>query len=722
MDIATQTFAINSDPPGPKSSEVPGLSHWGPFELRERVGQGAFGEVYRAWDPKLQREVALKLLQERPGRATNSYDSVLREARLTAKVRHPNVVSVHGVEVHEGRVGFWTDFVQGKTLSTVLETDGVFGAREAALIGMELCRAVGAVHAAGLLHRDIKPGNVMREHGGRILLMDFGLTQDSTEGHFGGTLPYMAPELLRGDQASVASDVYALGALLYELVSGKLPVEPAPGQRNLIEAYANGKRRTLLEDRPDIPLEFEQAVSTALEVEPSKRFQNAGLLLRALSDAAGMATFTAGMVPPPVRRARWRWGVPAIVAAVLAAYFIPGIRGRFGQRIDGTTGVHADYLSGQDLLDHFYRVGAVEQAVSVLEKDVQQEPKFAPAWAGLGRAYWRRYQNTRDSNDLSMAKDASSKALELEDNLVAAHITLGLIYTEGGRNDLATHELELARNLDSTNAEAWAAQGDLYRREHRNSEAEEAMQKAADMEPGDWRWQNQLGLFYMYYSTPVRLPQAVERFRQSIAASSDNPRPLSNLGLALMAQENFPEARAAFEKALQLAPLANAFSNLGLALFFEGDYEKAAEMHQRSLELNPTSYIAAGNLAGALEWAPGRKEESRNAYSTAIGLAEKALRERPKDAEVLASLGNYYAALNDTAKSLPLLRQAVALDPKSPSVLFQALEGYEMLHRRDEALRYLRRTIDAGYPKGYLKRTPSLAGLRSEPSFSSAMK
>ncbi|MCX6629880.1 MAG: serine/threonine-protein kinase, partial [Candidatus Solibacter sp.] len=200
MDDPTRTMHGDSPEPGggPPAARGAGLGVWGPFELREQVGQGGFGEVYRAWDPKLQREVAVKLLLASRTSGAGAYESVLREARLTAKVRHPNVVSVHGVELHEGRVGFWTDFVRGKTLAALLAGQGSFGAREAALIGIELCGALGAVHAAGLLHRDIKPGNVMREEGGRILLMDFGLTHEAAGGGFGGTLPYMAPELLTG--------------------------------------------------------------------------------------------------------------------------------------------------------------------------------------------------------------------------------------------------------------------------------------------------------------------------------------------------------------------------------------------------------------------------------------------------------------------------------------------------------------------------------------------
>ena len=143
-------------------------------------------------------------------------------------MRHPNVVPIYGVDQHDGRVGFWSDFVKGQTLAELVATQGATGPREAALIGIEVCRAAGAVHAAGFLHRDIKAGNVMREEGGRILLMDFGLTHEhGIDGDASGTPAYMAPELMLGQPATIASDVYAIGALLFYLLTKQYPVEGA---------------------------------------------------------------------------------------------------------------------------------------------------------------------------------------------------------------------------------------------------------------------------------------------------------------------------------------------------------------------------------------------------------------------------------------------------------------------------------------------------------------
>jgi serine/threonine protein kinase len=199
---------------------------WGSFELVELVGRGSFGEVYRAWDPRLQREIALKLLLPWSVDNEAQFDVLLREARALASVRHPNIVPIYGVDRHDGLVGFWTDFVHGKTLALLVREQGPFGYREAALIGLDVAKALSAVHRTGLLHRDIKAENVMREAGGRILLMDFGLSAlPQWQCELAGTPRYMAPELFAGGQASVASDIYAVGILLFYLVAGQFPAE-----------------------------------------------------------------------------------------------------------------------------------------------------------------------------------------------------------------------------------------------------------------------------------------------------------------------------------------------------------------------------------------------------------------------------------------------------------------------------------------------------------------
>ncbi|MGC4081507.1 MAG: protein kinase [Vicinamibacterales bacterium] len=257
---------------------------WGALEVRREVGRGSFATVCLAWDPGLEREVALKLLHVHGDLAP--VDAVMQEGRLLARVSHPNVVRIYGIDEHDGRVGLEMEFVDGLTLKAVLGERGVFGAAEAALIGFDLCGAVAAVHRAGLIHRDIKTQNVMRAVGGRIVLMDFGgvgnlSDRESYVRNMKGTPLYLAPEIFDGGSASIASDVYSLGVLLFNLVTQRFPVEGHSLEE--IEAkHARNEQLSLGDLRPDLPDAFVQVICRALERDPARRFRSAGAMQDAL--------------------------------------------------------------------------------------------------------------------------------------------------------------------------------------------------------------------------------------------------------------------------------------------------------------------------------------------------------------------------------------------------------------------------------------------------------
>ena len=323
------------------------LDTWGHLELIEQIGQGSFGNVYRARDTRLDRDVALKLL--RKGRQTAELaEKILHEGRILARVRHRNVVTVFGAEERDGRVGLWMEYIRGRTLEQLLRSTGSFGAREAALIGQELCRALAAVHKAGLVHRDIKAQNVMREEGGRLVLMDFGAGQyvhavgSSPSGRLTGTPLYLAPELLAGGEATVRSDIYSLGVVLFHLVTGQYPVT-ATSLDDLRQAHLEGRRFRLHDARPDLADDFARVVERASNPDPSRRYASCGALQEALARSLGLdstisvdrealtaaAAAIAAETPAPAdavpARRAWpfRWwhvaGVGFILGAVLVA-------------------------------------------------------------------------------------------------------------------------------------------------------------------------------------------------------------------------------------------------------------------------------------------------------------------------------------------------------------------------------------------------------------------
>jgi serine/threonine-protein kinase len=275
------------------------LTSWGRLEIRRELGRGSYGSVYLAWDPALEREVALKVMRDADHSA-----AILQEARLLARVRHRNVVTVHGVDTDGDAVGLRMEFIEGLTLKQTLSVRGMFGAPEAIAIGNDLCKAVAAVHNAGLLHGDIKTHNVMREAGGRIVLMDFGAgelrTQYLTRRRRSGTPLYLAPEIFNGQPSSIASDIYSLGVLLFHLVTLDYPV-PGDTFDALMKAHAHGPKFMLADLRPDLPEAFIHVVERAVATDPARRYRSVGAMQQDL--AAAFASDSAPNAGDTVARA-----------------------------------------------------------------------------------------------------------------------------------------------------------------------------------------------------------------------------------------------------------------------------------------------------------------------------------------------------------------------------------------------------------------------------------
>ncbi len=320
------------------------VPRWGELLLLERCGVGAHAEVWRAWDPRLRREVALKLV--RPGLpgdlATTADSPLLAEGRALARVRHPHVVNVLGIDIHDGRVGLWMELVRGETLEQLVAASGPLAPAEAARLGREIGAALGAVHAAGLLHRDIKPANVARDADGRWLLADFGLGRPRPGAGGGATAPagiagspmYMAPELLLGAAPDVRSDIYALGLLVWFALAGGHPFTDGPlaGQR---QAAAAGPQPPLAARRPDLPPALLAAVEGAIAPAAARRFASASAFVAALAPA------DAALPAPRRRRTSRRFAGLVAAASVAAALIVAAAAGRLRPGPGAAAGAYA---------------------------------------------------------------------------------------------------------------------------------------------------------------------------------------------------------------------------------------------------------------------------------------------------------------------------------------------------------------------------------------------
>jgi hypothetical protein len=282
------------------------VKRWGEFEILDEIGRGGFGTVYRAFHPVLAREIALKLIAV-PDDQPREIERALEEARRLAKVRHRNVVTVHDARYLDGHVGICMELIQGQPLLHIVEHHGRFGADETRNLAKTLCRALVAIHRVGVIHSDVKAQNVMREDGGRIVLMDFGAgrqlreTDKTTRLQIMGTPAYMAPEIFRFKDPSPASDIYSLGVLLFYVLTRTFPID-GRSLEEFATAHAQHARRYLGDLRDDLPAGLIGIVEKALEPRRRDRYRTPGEMLADLSSGHVTGGAAHAGSPGPVRK------------------------------------------------------------------------------------------------------------------------------------------------------------------------------------------------------------------------------------------------------------------------------------------------------------------------------------------------------------------------------------------------------------------------------------
>ncbi|MGB6687162.1 MAG: protein kinase [Terracidiphilus sp.] len=687
-----------------------GVKTWGDFQLLQRIGQGAFGEVYRAWDPVLEREIALKLLLPRGLNPDEEYASIVSEARAIARVRHPNIVSVYGVDRRERRVGFWSDFVRGQTLSALVATQGTVDAKTAAQIGTSLCDALAAVHAAGLLHRDIKAGNAMRDENGRILLMDFGLSQDlSRTGDSAGTPGYIAPEIRAGRPATVQSDLYALGVLLRFLTTGD--VAPLPMARSVDAASG-----------PGLAGRLDEIVRKATERDPKLRYASAAQMREALSSLIETPSQTGPSVTPAqAASSRGFWlGLLALILLAVIVLSAPRIA-RLMQPSAPLAGsaAYQGYLAAQNALLRYDKPGNTQKAIALYQSTLQRAPNFALAEAGLARAYWRIYLDTSDNKWVEEATQASAKAVAMNPNLAEVQMTAGTIHVDQGEFDLGSQELQQAEQLDHRSADVHAALSEAYRQQGRTADAKNELQTAIDLAPDNWKWPYLLGALEIDSGD---FPAAEQSLKAALANTPDNARILYNLGIVYRKEDRLPEAESALQSSIALDPRADSMMVLGHVYLLQETYRKAIDMYLRAVQLNDSSWEAWGNLAAAYEWSGDYPAEATDAYRKAIQLALEEIKNTPEDPYLISMLGKFYANLHNEKSAMPYIRKSLVLAPSDPDILERAAESYEALGHRQQAIKLLGQALKLGFPVVYAKSDSALKALRQDPDAPEAIR
>jgi serine/threonine-protein kinase len=708
------------------------------------------GEVYRARDLRLEREIALKVLPEGAAAEPTRLGRFVREAKAASALNHPNIVTVHEIGADAGTHYIAMELVQGRTIAELLAESQPLAVESALNYAVQLCEGLSRAHAAGIVHRDIKPSNVMVTRDGLVKVLDFGLakltmtdsadaaassvttaTALSSSGILIGTPQYMSPEQILGEAGDSRSDVFSTGAVLYEMFTGHPPFDAA--RRGEIA-------RGLLKGRPvpprklaDVPEGLSEIVGVCLSSDPDARYADAGELLERLRSASSAASppgtekLTAAPFPAQHTILSWlrRW-IPAtgIVWVVMLATLL----GLFAWRRGAVTGMSrgsaepaqsAVLRKAKDLLRRTDLQENVDNAIDTLESARRQSPNDATLNATLAEAYVARYQTTADKQWLQRAFEAARKAVGINQDLAAGHVALGLTLWADGQNDAASKELERGAQLDPLSGAAWLALGRLRSTQGRTQEAESVLAKAIRFDAQNWAAWDALGT--VHYRTQ-HYDAAIADWLKALGLTPDNQVVMIHLGAGYHMEGKFEEAASEFQRALELNDRnAATWNNLGTARYFQGQFEDAARAVERAVELAPGNYLYLGNLADCYRWSPRMKPKASAAYATAIKLADQKLTANPQDISIRTRVALYLAKSGQVNAALTQVEEVEKTGSNTADTSFRAAVVYTIADRPAQALAALKRAIQAGYSMHEIRNEPELAALRSNPAYAAVV-
>ena len=707
----------------------------GAYEIVAPLGAGGMGSVYRARDTRLGRQVAIKVVADELATDRTAVARMGREARLTSSLNHPGIVTVYDVGEFEGRPYIVMELVDGQSLHTRLLA-GSLPIRQAVAIASHVADGLAAAHAAGAVHRDLTPRNIMLTGTGQPKIVDFGLgkaapvvagadeptsQRDITDTHaIVGTAGYMSPEQVSRHAVDFRADQFALGAILYEMVSGRRAFKRETALQTMV-SIVESEPQPLPELAPDAPVELHTIVSRCLCKEPAGRYASTQDLARDLHDVEVL--LAPGSRSAPSHRSRGMqqagrslapWGIAAALLLLVAA----ASTWAWFQRPPG------ELERSRTLLNRYDVVENVNQAITLLTAFAAANPDNATAHAMLAEAYWRSYDHSKDKAFIDKASQAARTALKLDEKLPHTHVALALINTGQGRFDGAVVEANRAIALDGRYAAAFRELGRAQQNQKLIEDAERSYRKAVDLDPNDWSALNQLGGVLLITK---RAAESIPSFRRALDIAPDNVRALNNLGSAYNFTGKTDEAIATYERSLSIAANATAAQNLGTIYYTRGAYADAARAYQASVSLPGATVGHWRNLGSASYWVPGLRDQSKAAYEKAVELGERARATNPRDVAVTTALADSYAVLSrftddnrapvwrDKARGTALEASRLAL--QDPGHIYTLAGAYEQMGDRDQALAWLQKAIKGGYDVESIKTSPWMKDIRTDARF-----
>jgi serine/threonine-protein kinase len=372
------------------------------------------------------------------------------------------------------------------------------------------------------------------------------------------------------------------------------------------------------------------------------------------------------------------------------------------------------YLQGRGYLQEPQKKENVDSAITVFGHALEQDPRYALAIAGLGEAYWRRYELDKVNRWAGMAQASCERAIAMDPNQAESRACLGMVYEGTGKYEDAIAEYQRAVELEPTSDDAIRGLASAFASLGKTEQAEKTLQAAIAVRPQYWKNYNSLGALYV---SEARYEEAAKMFSQVIALAPDSFRGYSNLGATYIRLGRYPEAIKSLQNSITIRPTEDAFSNLGTAFFALRQFDSAAKNYSDATKLNDQNYVIWGNLGDSYYYS-GNHSQAALAYQKAVSLTQERLKVNPRDASALSDISGYFAMLGRRQEALGNLERALQLsDKKDPDVLFEAALVHNQLGEASKALEWLDKALDEGFSPTTISDAPALDNLHGSSQF-----
>jgi serine/threonine protein kinase/tetratricopeptide (TPR) repeat protein len=849
------------------------------FEVRAHIGAGGMGTVYRAYDTKLGRDVAIKILRENLAESADYLRRFEREARSASALNHPNIITIFEINEFEGAPFIAMELVEGTRVREML-LPGALPLRKLLNVATQIADGLAAAHERGIVHRDMKPENVMITRQGLVKILDFGLARlggpadkyedDSTAeitrergGRLLGTASYMSPEQASGAEVDFRSDQFSFGAMLYEMATGRRAFK-RDSTADTIHAIIHDEPEPIQRINPRIPAPLCWIIERCLAKDPNDRYASTTDLKRELQifrerlpDTGSGDRLLHGFRIPPRKRALVIASAVAVVIVLAILVRLPDrlrpasapvsgrqylavlpfkdlsgqrdnelfsrglaeavssrlakfsaiqvipptssapliAKGADGRRIAQELGATmllnasvqhngdtlkiqyalTDSISGntiakdtvtgsvdsmwavqdevsdaiarrlgieqspppsqqaeletaeeQDLylralgnLQNYEDEKSLDAALAQLRELLETASGSPLVHAALGRTYMYKYILTKDRPWSEKAIQAADRSRVLAPDAPDVLLTYANVQRLTGRFAEAIATFKRALVLQPNSPEAVLGLANSYQGAGQIEDAERAFRRAIALRPTWWAGHNDLGAMYLGLA---RYDDAAREFSQVTQLNPQSSWGYSNLGATHIMKERLPEAIAALTKAVSIREDAAAYGNLGYCYYYLGRYEKSAEAYRKAVTLRPNVATQWANLSDACRWTPTCASEVEPATDEAIKLLNQELAVNPRNSRAHATLAVCLAQSGRRDDAQEHIRQALELEPKNPTRMFQAARVANLRGDSSGAVSWLRRAIDAGSGELEIQRDPEFRELRRTDAFRIAFR